>query len=601
MTPTRRPFPASRSVAKEILSPLSAAASPSSRSNSVGPLPRTSHRADVSLSSLIKLPRPSPPRISKPSGVYDEGFLVGLNVESGDGSRGTVRYCVECVPDLHATPIVSPNTHGNIYRKPFLLDRVGIFVVQAVTVRDTWGLEASAITKAVYEVLPAPPVFETKAGTYKQNVAVEMTSADSSADVRYMVAIGNKAAPELTAESLRYENTIRLDKPGHYVVSAAVFVRGIRSRVVSREYVVEERRIGEKLRALPGAMVQGLLSFKGATEAAISPRLEELRSAIARAAGAVTSAVSVEVRPRDQDKEKGVDVGFSVQAERMEDAEAMHGKLTDPRLVQKVAALTKLDVEQINVESKAQALREVFLSLGWTNPGSTRDYLDGSCLVYVEDRLVEVVDYRGPLSNRCRRGSNAEKTANATFEWSAGTGSNACITHSGDVNTSDGGSHVIRLRLDRLPANVTDCFFVLSAYNCRNLSMFKDPRMQIFDGENPHHSLSKYAVGDAGDAGNHAAVTVCSLSREGDVWAVNAYGFTSDGTVRCYAPIEERIASIQAKHSNWRRRRDLILLSSLWHADRAYPRAVIEGEPEDAVAGTLELPAQLFQHVVQFL
>eukprot|EP00929_Paragymnodinium_shiwhaense_P022455 TRINITY_DN14348_c0_g1_i1.p1 TRINITY_DN14348_c0_g1~~TRINITY_DN14348_c0_g1_i1.p1 ORF type:complete len:615 (-),score=92.13 TRINITY_DN14348_c0_g1_i1:566-2410(-) len=614
MLPQARPF-GSRSrassrladalVASEVLRPSSASSSgssssTSSRSASAGRVARTWQKGEVALPSLIKLPQPSAPKVSIPSGTYEEGVLIQLGVESGDSSRGTVRYCVEEVSHLDAAPLVSPGTHGgNIYRKPFVLDRIGMFVVQAVTIRDTWGLESSPTTKAVYNIRPAPPVFKTTAGTYKETVTVELasSSANPSADIRYTMSMASEIPGELSAQSSQYHKAIVLDKPGHYFVVAATFVKGVSSKVIKREYVVEARGVGEKLRALPGAMVQGLLSFKGATEAVIAPRLDQLRQAIARASGAAASAVSVEVRAKKDAMEKGVDVGFSVEAERMEDAEAMAGKLTDPSLVQKVAALTKLDVQQITVESKAQALKEVFLSLGWTNPGVSRDYLDGSCLVYAEDRLVEVVDYRGALSQRQGIKNNKEVTS-ATYEWSAGKGNDACITHSGDVLTSDGGSHVIRLRLDTLPANVTDCFFVLSAYNCGNLSMFKNPRMQIFDAENPHHSLSSYAVADAG---SQAAVTVCSLSRDGDAWAVNVYGLTSGGTVRCYTPIEEKIASIQAKYGNWRRRRDLILLSNLWHSDRAYPRAVIEGEPEDAVAGVLELPAQLFQHVVQFL
>jgi len=279
------------------------------------------------------------------------------------------------------------------------------------------------------------------------------------------------------------------------------------------------------------------------------------------------------------------------EADRLADAEAMAGRLTQPSLVAKVAELTKLQVEQITVESKAQALQEVLLSLSWTNPpGRGKDYLDGSCLVYNEDRLIEVVDYRGPQSER------KHKASSATCEWGAGKGADACISHSGDVLTPEGGSHVIRLKLSQLPALATECFFVLSAYNCQNLSLFPDPRMQIFDAENPSHSLSKYAVADAG---TNAAVTVCSLSREGDKWAVNAFGLTSGGTVRDYSLIEARIKPLQEGHSRWRARKAVVLMHELWHADRAYPRAVTE--KEEAVVPLMDLPTQIFQNVVRFL
>merc|ERR1712137_1023419 len=95
---------------------------------------------------------------------------------------------------------------------------------------------------------------------------------------------------------------------------------------------------------------------------------------------------------------------------------------------------------------------------------------DGSCLVYAEERLVDVVDFRGAHS--CVFGPTAD-ISSASYEWSAGRGKGAAILHTGDVMSGGGGTHVIRVRLASLPSNATDVFFVVSAYNCRNLSLFQ--------------------------------------------------------------------------------------------------------------------------------
>merc|ERR1711988_1449299 len=151
---------------------------------------------------------------------------------------------------------------------------------------------------------------------------------------------------------------------------------------------------------------------------------ESMKSAIAKAAGAMTSRVHVEIQSKGSSKE-GVKVGFSVEAERIEDANAIAGKLTNPSLVAHVAELASVDVKRIAVEANARALNEVLLSLGWTNPSSGKDYLDGSCLVYAGDELLEVVDYRGPQS--------LHPGKSRTYGWSAGKGPQASIVHSGDV------------------------------------------------------------------------------------------------------------------------------------------------------------------------
>lgn len=307
----------------------------------------------------------------------------------------------------------------------------------------------------------------------------------------------------------------------------------------------------------------------------------------------------------------------------------MVGKFTDPSLVQRAAEVAggtqsrsgEASVEAADTDVQASAQRiakashsqssaephvklaEVLLLLEWTNPaGSTagngqQDYLDGSCMVYSEERLLDVVDFRGAHS--AVADCSDRKPSSATLEWSAGKGKAASVLHSGDVMSAEGGTHVIRVCLGDLPDFATDCFFVISAYNCRNLSLFRSLSMRLFDAESSSHiPLSNFTTADVGHA---SAALVCALTRKLGVWSVRSFGRACDGTIRDYSPIEAAIAPLQENHTRWRRRRPFVLLSSLWQSRRAF---LHDDRPphEDVVVPLLvKLHIHLFQYVMEFV
>jgi len=464
-------------------------------------------------------------------------------------------------------------------------------------------------------LLPAPE-FSVEEGTFAEQVMVGLT-CQRGLQLRYLVqrlpdddghASRGAAAghSRLVVDGLPYRRPFVLDEYGTYMVHA-MCMREDReievSEVVSRRLAVRPTDVvplaGTALAELPGQMVRGLLRFAGATTKAIAPRLETLRRAIAGAARTAESRVCVHLKTDAKKKGKtggsGVEVSFSVQVGRGEDAQAMQRGITDPSLVEQVANLTGLPCRKVVVEAEARSLEGVLLHLAWTFPqtGST-DYLDGSCLVYAEDRLLDVVDYRGAQS------VHRSSCSSASLAWSVGRGHDACVLHSGDVMSRTGGRHAIYVKLSELPQAVTECFFTLSAYHCRNLSKFVSPRVRFFDSVDTRHLLTEYAVADAGCA---SAAVVCSLQRGRDAagaWTVVAYGQTCDGTVRDYSPIEAAIAPVQAKYDRWRRRGPAVLLGALWGAaGRALPRGSVRRE--DVIIPLLELEPELFRHVVRFL
>jgi len=249
-------------------------------------------------------------------------------------------------------------------------------------------------------------------------------------------------------------------------------------------------------------------------------------------------------------------------------------------------------------------LSEVLLMLEWSNPSGNeapqgqQDYLDGSCMVYSEERLLDIVDFRGAHSAVADCGDR--KPSSATLEWSAGKGKAASVLHSGDVMSAEGGTHVIRICLSELPDFVTDCFFVISAYNCRNLGLFRSLSMRLFDVQSPSRDpLSAFVKADAGNA---SAALVCALTRKVGVWSVRSFGRPCDGTIRDYAPIEETIAPLQDNHSRWRRRRHFVLLSWLFHSRRASLNDNRCIDRDDVVVPLLiKLHAHLFQCVIEYV
>lgn len=275
----------------------------------------------------------------------------------------------------------------------------------------------------------------------------------------------------------------------------------------------------------------------------------------------------------------------------------------------------------------SSSLREVLLSVEWGFPannqedgtsrrhhhgqgsgGSQPDYLDGSCLVYAEERLLDVVDFRGAHSANMH-GCQGQKVSTATLEWSAGRGSGAAVLHSGDVMTADGGTHVIRVQVDGLPTCATDVFFMISAYNCRNLSLFQKLAVRLLDGScnvdegTRLPSLSELRTIDAGTA---SCVVMCALTRRLDTWFLRDFTRPCQATVRDYAPVESVLALAQERHCRWRRRRPYVLLSTMWQLGRATPKGYLgecdHGEDEDfVVLRLMKLPTILFQCIVQLL
>uniref|UniRef100_A0A7S4IAT7 Ubiquitin-like domain-containing protein n=1 Tax=Prymnesium polylepis TaxID=72548 RepID=A0A7S4IAT7_9EUKA len=160
--------------------------------------------------------------------------------------------------------------------------------------------------------------------------------------------------------------------------------------------------------------------------------------------------------------------------------------------------------------TQGTAVSNLSFDLTWGFPARGSDFLDGSCLLYAGTEFVTVVDY----SKRAHAG----------------------VWHSGDQQNDAAmrGTHNMKVDTTNLPANVDKLFFALSAYNCRDISLFRTPKVDLKDGESGA-SLSDYQIESAGRS---EAVIMCAVIKIGDAWRVDALGVASSGTVRDYSAMQ---------------------------------------------------------------
>ena len=154
-------------------------------------------------------------------------------------------------------------------------------------------------------------------------------------------------------------------------------------------------------------------------------------------------------------------------------------------------------------------IKNVFFDLKWNFPGSSADYLDGTCYIYSANlSLTERIFY--------------------SYRNSELVGQNA-IVHSGDQMTSTGGKHTITVNLPLLKDTVKHVVFVLSAYHTSTIANFKNPGFEMYDLNKKDQSLCSYHVPNA----NKQALILCTFSRDAhNVWNVFQLGVHCSGNMK---------------------------------------------------------------------
>merc|ERR1712046_471536 len=104
------------------------------------------------------------------------------------------------------------------------------------------------------------------------------------------------------------------------------------------------------------------------------------------------------------------------------------------------------------------------------------------------------------------------------------------------------GKHMMEVDLNLLPPDVSDLYFILSAYKCDDMSLFPTPSVRMTNAECPEHALMEYQIARAGTS---EAVVMCSVCKPAEAWIVEAIGQTCSGKVVNYDPLIAAIRSLK--------------------------------------------------------
>ncbi|MFK7601037.1 TerD family protein [Deinococcus sp. SM5_A1] len=170
--------------------------------------------------------------------------------------------------------------------------------------------------------------------------------------------------------------------------------------------------------------------------------------------------------------------------------------------------------QQISLTKEAPGLSSVRMGLGWDaikkkgffgfGGGSVDVDLDANALMFdAQGQLVDAVWFRQLQSK------------------------DGAIQHSGDNRTGagDGDDESITVNLSRLPANVTTLIFSVNNYSGQDFGQIENAYCRLVNTQG-EAEIARY---DLSAGGQHSAMILASLKRQGGDWTMTAIGATSKG------------------------------------------------------------------------
>lgn len=170
--------------------------------------------------------------------------------------------------------------------------------------------------------------------------------------------------------------------------------------------------------------------------------------------------------------------------------------------------------QQISLTKEAPGLSSVRMGLGWDaikkkgffgfGGGSVDVDLDANALMFdAQGQLVDVVWFRQLQSK------------------------DGAVQHSGDNRTGagDGDDESITVNLSRLPANVTTLIFSVNNYSGQDFGQIENAYCRLVNTQG-EAEIARY---DLSAGGQHSAMILASLKRQGSDWTMTAIGATSKG------------------------------------------------------------------------
>jgi len=467
------------------------------------------------------------------------------------------------------------------YRRPMLLVTPGVTILRAVLIvrgRNLLLQRGRRECRQVFNIVPMDvqsPTITPDSGFFREEACLKIDAGRQAELLTYTVDNDKEVIVEHTKEE------VQLSQPGPHIVQAFASIHGKYSgRLYTSAPACATVTIAGTLYKIPREIIRGCMTITGSTCGMLRKNKQKFMQAVHDSLGLGHSS-NCDATSIEDASEGEVDVRYHVEVDYEEKrtgaqlAECVMGN----EFVQDLASnLTDVCCSAVQVRSaEVEELQQVLLHLEWSFPPSGQDYLDGSCIIYSQEKFEAVVDYQ-------------------KVHWKDGT-----IKHSGDVMTKTTGKHVLKVNLLSIPQTITDLFFILSAYRCGDLSLFPSPTVRLYSPKDPSRQLVQFELSQVGRT---QATVMSSISRNvGGQWEMKSWAIPCSGTVRNYDPMKEAIQPAQRRHVTWRRRKDLLmlLLSIQEQEDRCVP--VIGHEQfTDALHHIASLvPAALWRIIFQYL
>jgi len=172
--------------------------------------------------------------------------------------------------------------------------------------------------------------------------------------------------------------------------------------------------------------------------------------------------------------------------------------------------------ERISLEkADGGSLTKVKMGLGW-------DAIEKKGGLFGRKKIVADVD----LDASCVL-LDAERNVLDAVWFKQLNSKDGSITHTGDnlTGAGEGDDESILVDLSRVPRNVSSLAFTVTCYSRQGFSEIKNAFCRVVD-ETTKHEVARY---DLSAQGEHTAMVIANVYRDGPGWKMAALGETGDG------------------------------------------------------------------------
>ncbi|CAE7913169.1 Tsnax [Symbiodinium necroappetens] len=203
---------------------------------------------------------------------------------------------------------------------------------------------------------------------------------------------------------------------------------------------------------------------------------------------------------------------------------------------------------------RARVFRSLHLDFAWTYPKGIFDSLDTSCLMFDQERLLDIIDGRG--SQASKYGITNSGPYGVAYERRSRSKESSPVHHSSkekisavnmfsETNYAESrqGKRTVEVRIDLIPSHVTDLVFVVSPTNSRDLSKFTDLQSMVIDAESSE-VLASSSAEEQISPGHECAVMLSVYRLDDHLWHVNKIDSFGKGSHRDYRPVIAKVLSL---------------------------------------------------------